>query len=355
VRDVLKHAGTSALAFDWSKFDAVAAARCTVGVGIPLVGGVMIGQPSIGVFGAVGALSVGFGSFQDAEHGRVPAMFLAAIGMAASLFIGSIAGYSTAASVGVAATWGLASGLLTALGPAAAFVGLQAAVGVLVALAFPAAATAAAQRAGLVVAGGLLEILLLFAARPRTPVNAEALRRKAVSSIQELRERASMPSPARSYAVRLAVALAAATLLYRWLAWPRGSWIPLTALLVLKPELHETFARGLARMAGTIIGAGCATAITVTLAPGATLLTLLAILFVWAGYALFRTNYGLFTICITGYVVFLVVLAGGAEPATAEYRIINTLIGGGLALTFAAAWPAAAEATANRVRDEGAV
>ena len=59
----------------------------------------------------------------------------------------------------------------------------------------------------------------------------------------------------------------------------------------------------------------------------------------WAGYVLFRTNYGLFTICITAYVVFLVVLAGGAEPATAKYRIINTLIGGGLALMFAAIWP----------------
>ena len=122
---------------------------------------------------------------------------------------------------------------------------------------------------------------------------------------------------------------------------------------MLKPELHETFARGLARMGGTIVGAACASAITVALAPGETLLTVLAIFFVWAGYALFRTNYGLFTICITGYVVFLVVLAGGAEPATAKYRIINTLIGGSLALLFAAAWPASAGLEGNRVDSEG--
>jgi uncharacterized membrane protein YccC len=74
---------------------------------------------------------------------------------------------------------------------------------------------------------------------------------------------------------------------------------------------------------------------------------------VWAGYALFRTNYGLFTICITNYVVFLVVLAGGAEPATAKYRIINTLLGGTLALIFAAAWPASAERQTNRANDQG--
>ena len=208
MRDVLRQAGTSALALDWSKFDALAAARCTVGVAIPLIAGVMIGQPSVGVFGAVGALSVGFGSFHEAEHGRVPVMFVAAIGMAASLFVGMIAGHSTAAATAAAAAWGLASGLLTALGPAASFVGLQASVGLLVALAFPADPAAAAQRAALVIAGGLLEILLLFAARPRTRVNARALGTKAVSSMQELRERASLRSPARSHALRLAVALA---------------------------------------------------------------------------------------------------------------------------------------------------
>lgn len=339
VRDVLRTAGTSALSLDWSKFEPGAAARCTVGVAIPLIVGLIIGQPSVGVFGAVGALSVGFGSFQDAEHGRVFAMFFAALGMAVSLFVGTIAGHSTGAATVAAAGWGLATGLLMALGPAVSFVGLQASVGLLVALALPGDPAAAAQRAELVVAGGVLEILLLLAARPRTPVDAQALRTKAVSSIQELRESASMHSPARSYAVRLCLALAAATITYRWLAWPRGSWIPLTALLVLKPELHETFARGLARMGGTIIGAACATVITVTLAPGPTLLTAFAIFFVWAGYSLFRTNYGLFTICITLYVVFLVVLAGGAEPATAKYRIVNTLIGGALALIFAAAWP----------------
>jgi len=51
--------------------------------------------------------------------------------------------------------------------------------------------------------------------------------------------------------------------------------------------------------------------------------------------------------------VFLVVLAGGAEPATAKYRIINTLIGGSLALIFAAAWPVADELEMKRANDEG--
>jgi hypothetical protein len=273
--------------------------------------------------------------------------------MAASIFAATIAGHSTLGAAAAAATWGLGGGLLAALGPAASFVGLQASVGLLVALSFPADIAAAGQRAVLVVTGGFLEILLLFAAQPRTPVGARPVRAKAVSSLHELRASATLRSPAGSLALRLAVALAGATAMYRWMAWPRGAWIPLTALLVLKPELQETFARWLARMGGTIIGAACATAITVALAPGAPLLTTLAILFVWAGYALFRTNYGLFTICITGYVVFLVVLAGGAEPATAKYRIINTLIGGSLALIFAAAWPAPEELGVSRVNDEG--
>src|SRR4029453_9663850 len=82
--------------FDWSQFEGAAALRCTVGVAIPLVAGLVFRQPSISAFGAVGAMSVGFGSFQGAYRTRAGLMVLAAFGMAVSIFIGSIAGHSVA-------------------------------------------------------------------------------------------------------------------------------------------------------------------------------------------------------------------------------------------------------------------
>ena len=52
--------------------------------------------------------------------------------------------------------------------------------------------------------------------------------------------------------------LAIATAIYRILQLPRGDWLPLTALLVLKPEFHDTFIRGISRIAGTLLGGGFA-------------------------------------------------------------------------------------------------
>ena len=117
----------STLRTDWSQFEPMAALRCTCGVAMPLVLGVASGWPSVGVFGAIGAVSVGFGSFQGAYRGRVAVMLWAAAGMAVSIVLGSLAGHSGVAATLVAALWGFASGLLVALGPAASFVGLQSA------------------------------------------------------------------------------------------------------------------------------------------------------------------------------------------------------------------------------------
>ncbi|HMF61051.1 MAG TPA: hypothetical protein VK595_11810, partial [Vicinamibacterales bacterium] len=96
----------SALVIDWSQFEGTAALRCTVGVAVPLVAGLAIGQPAIGVFGAIGAVSVGFGSFQGAYRSRAAVMLFAAAGMALSVFFGSLAGHSDLTAIVAAALWG---------------------------------------------------------------------------------------------------------------------------------------------------------------------------------------------------------------------------------------------------------
>jgi uncharacterized membrane protein YccC len=120
---------------------------------------------------------------------------------------------------------------------------------------------------------------------------------------------------------------------------PRGYWMPMTALLVLKPDFHDTFARGVARIAGTILGAGIATLIVREFAPGSSALAVLVLGCVWGCYAVFRVNYALFTICVTGYVVFILMLSGVGEMTAATIRAIDTVAGGALALTIYAIWP----------------
>ncbi len=56
------------------------------------------------------------------------------------------------------------------------------------------------------------------------------------------------------HGVRLAATVAVAETLSRSLETPRAYWLPMTAVLVLKPEFTVTFTRGLLRIAGTMVG-----------------------------------------------------------------------------------------------------
>jgi uncharacterized membrane protein YccC len=493
---VWRQAFESALHIEWPNIEPAAALRCAAGVGVALGGALLLNRPAAGVFLAVGAVSAGFGSFQGAYRSRAATMLLAASGMAVSLFVGSLAGRSTLIDCAIAAAWALGAGLFVALGPAAAFIGLQSTVAVLVAIAYPADLAGATGRASLVLAGGAIQTLLVVMLWPlrrfdaeRTvvaraytslaryaetlahaadappephtfagirPVHADpqpfarssevlvfvalldeadrirtSLAALALSPVDErrvvtehaapilrelaaavddgrapadlpdhwsaLKQRAdqrppgattlrtllgqvraacrtasapvldpppgnTLSQPARTippardalmtlrsnvtlrsttfrHALRLSFAVTAATALYRITALPRGYWFPMTTLLVLKPEYRETHVAGIARIAGTLAGAALAGGVVGALGDHPAILAGLLLAFVWSGYAIFRANYALFTICITGYIVVLLHLAGTAAPTIATYRALDTALGGALALLVYRLWP----------------
>ena len=490
---------------DWSQFEGMAALRCAVGVAIPLAIGLLLRQPSLSAFGAVGAVSVGFGSFQGAYRSRAALMLTAAAAMAVSIFLGALAGHSSIATVVVASVTAFISGLLVAVGPAAAFVGLQSCVAVLIAAGFPSDVSGAARAAALVFGGGVMQTVLVvtiwplrrfsverhtiatayrtlggyavnlpaandvapephtfaglapplqdpqpFArpsdvlvfqalfdeaeriraslaaivswqrrtgtepscsaslpqacgralleiaaaleegrdpgdrdgeiwrtidacveALPKSPeieallgqiraawrtasmlTSSSAPRQvtpsrlaplRAVPPLSDalttLRANLSLGSTACRHALRLTVAVGIATTIYRVMQLPRGYWMPMTALLVLQPNFHDTFTRGVARIAGTILGGGVATLLVTQLHPGGTGLTFLVLAFVWMCYATFRMNYTLFTIALTGYVVFILMISGVAEMMAVTLRAIDTIAGGCIALIVYALWP----------------
>src|SRR5262249_52960169 len=86
VRDVLR----SSVVFDWTQLEPAASARCTVGVAVPLAVGLILRQPWIGAFGVIGAVSVGFGSFQGAYRSRAAVMIYASAGMAGAGVLGAV-------------------------------------------------------------------------------------------------------------------------------------------------------------------------------------------------------------------------------------------------------------------------
>src|SRR5947209_386533 len=122
-----------------------------------------------------------------------------------------------------------------------------------------------------------------------------------------LRANLTLRSSTLRHAIRLGFTLALATALYRLLPLPlqRGYWIPLTALLVLKPDFVATFTRGVARLLGTMLGAVLTTVLVSVLAPTHTLLVVLDAVMAYLAFSVLYVNYAIFSMFITMETVFL--------------------------------------------------
>ena len=107
----------------------------------------------------------------------------------------------------------------------------------------------------------------------------------------------------------------------------------MTALLVLRPGLSDTASRAIARTLGTLIGAILASWALAHLAPTPPTLAFLVVFFAWLAYSLNTVNYGLFTLCLTAYIVCLLALNSLPGNAVAYHRTVSTILGGTLALS----------------------
>ena len=143
------------------------------------------------------------------------------------------------------------------------------------------------------------------------------------------------------HAIRLGVALALATALYRLLPLPleRGYWIPVTTLLVLRSDFTTTFTRGLASMLGTMLGAVLAALLASILAPTQGILVIVVAITAYLAFSVLLANYAIFSVFITMEVVFLLAFVIPQSSMTAAYRAIDTAIGGILALLIYLLWP----------------
>ncbi|HKV64046.1 MAG TPA: FUSC family protein [Candidatus Acidoferrum sp.] len=154
-----------------------------------------------------------------------------------------------------------------------------------------------------------------------------------------LRANLNLQSSAFRHAIRLAAMVALGNSLERAFYWRRSYWLPMTIVLVLKPEFTTTFTRGVLRIAGTIVGLFLATALF-HLVPGTiTLQIILIFLFTlllrWFGPA----NYGIFAVAISALVVFLIALTGVSPKEVIWARGMNTAAGGAMALLAYWIWP----------------
>src|SRR6202012_2436959 len=150
--------------FRWSAVDVPRALRAGIGMVTPLAVGLATGHLEYGVFAARGAQPAGIVSFQGASRTRVSAVTLAAVGMAVSTWVGGVAAWTGGwLLLPAVLVFSYLGGLLAALGQRLGVVGLQWAIQLVIASAIPLAPGDALVRAGLVLAGGLWQAVLVVA------------------------------------------------------------------------------------------------------------------------------------------------------------------------------------------------
>ena len=140
----------------------------------------------------------------------------------------------------------------------------------------------------------------------------------------------------RSSTFRYALLLALTGLVAQGIAervhFPNAYWIPMTALIIMKPDLLLTHVRSIARIGGTLAGAALATLLAMTLRPDGIWLSLLIVGSMYLAYAMQNVNYALYVIPLTAYIAFILAVGKTPERSTAEHRVIATAIAGAVAM-----------------------
>jgi uncharacterized membrane protein YccC len=156
-------------------------------------------------------------------------------------------------------------------------------------------------------------------------------RPKTSDPIAEIRSNLSLRSSSFRHAVRLGVATAMAALVASGIHLVRGYWIPMTVVIVLKPNFGGTLERAVQRITGTVLGALLAAVLLLVLKIPWLLLAALAFL-AFATFALRNCNYTLFSLAVTPMIMLMLDIAHPITVADSFLRIINTVIGSILAL-----------------------
>jgi uncharacterized membrane protein YccC len=146
-------------------------------------------------------------------------------------------------------------------------------------------------------------------------------------------------SPVLRHAVRLASVAGAGVAIARFADVPHGYWIPLTVLMVLRPETAHTYTRCAGRVAGNVVGIAIASVITMVMEPTGLFAAVLAVLFLGVAYVVSGVGYLALSAALAATIVFLVDISGSADVATMGDRLVATLIGGALAVLAHVALP----------------
>jgi uncharacterized membrane protein YccC len=159
------------------------------------------------------------------------------------------------------------------------------------------------------------------------------------SRVLAIRSHMTWSSPVLRHAVRLASATTIGSAVARFADVPHGYWIPLTVVMVLRPETAHTYTRCVGRVGGNVVGIVVASAVIELVHPTGLIAVALAVLFLGVAYAVADFGYFAVSAALAAAIVLLIDVHGSAGADAMGDRLLATLIGGALAVLAHVAMP----------------
>lgn len=127
-------------------------------------------------------------------------------------------------------------------------------------------------------------------------------------------------------AVRLSTLVAAATAVVLFFNVPHGYWVPMTIMVVFKPELSDSKVRAIQRIAGTLIGALLAFVLVFYVTTSIWFVVILPIAGALA-LTMYKCNYGIYAIFITNFTISTIEIMLPKQESAVGDRLGATVAG----------------------------
>ena len=168
--------------------------------------------------------------------------------------------------------------------------------------------------------------------------------------------RRKLTPPLITFALLRAIAIAITVALAFGLDLSHGSWMPIAAIVAMKPSLEQAAVTAIQRLAGALIGAGAAALLLLVPASehGQQLsaadhgLEVVALVLLMHAVAVFFWNYALFSGSLAAAALILVDLPHPSNYAADGYRVLWTLCGVGIGVLVMLLADLLAKRTATR-------
>lgn len=138
--------------------------------------------------------------------------------------------------------------------------------------------------------------------------------------------RAHLSRPIVLFSLLRSVAIAFAGAIAWGFNLPEADWMPLSAAIVIRPDLEGTLYHGLQRAVGTVLG-GLLGALILVFAPGLFILALAVVVFGSICMAFYKANYTYYAFCMTCALVIGESLSNPTSLTIVAERVLFVLIG----------------------------